>query len=48
MKFGTTADFKGFVLAKAAIQVFANATVEGRLLSQTAVTLIASQVKPPE
>ncbi len=44
---GTTAQFKGVVLAKAGIALNTDATVKGRLLAQTAVTLIANTVTAP-
>ncbi|WP_415396561.1 ice-binding family protein [Sulfurimonas sp. CS5] len=45
--FGTTADFKGIVLAQKGIVVNNGATVKGRLLAQTAVTLDANAVTQP-
>ncbi len=47
MTFGTTADFKGIVLAQKGIVVNNGATVKGRLLAQTAVTLDANAVTQP-
>jgi len=44
---GTTADFKGIALAEKAISVNTGAIVNGRLLSQTAVTLDANAVTEP-
>jgi hypothetical protein len=44
---GTTAHFEGVVLAHKAIIVKTGATVTGRLLGQTAVTLEANPVTPP-
>lgn len=43
---GTTADFSGVILSKTLISLNTGATVTGRLLAQTAVTLIANTVKP--
>lgn len=43
---GTTAVFRGVILAEKAINVNTGATVNGRLLSQTAVPLQQSTVKP--
>jgi hypothetical protein len=43
----TTASFQGIVLAHKAIAVRTGATVNGRLLSQTAVTLDANTVDQP-
>ena len=44
---GTTAHFEGVVLAKTVIAVNTGATVNGRLLSQTAVTLQMNKVTQP-
>jgi len=44
---GTTADFKGIVLAQKGIVVNTGARVKGRLLAQTAVTLDANAVTQP-
>jgi predicted acyltransferase (DUF342 family) len=44
---GTTSVFEGVVLAHKKIVVRTGATVNGRLLSQTAVTLDANYVEPP-
>jgi hypothetical protein len=44
---GTTAQFKGVALAQKAIAVNTGATVNGRLLAQTAVTLDANAVTQP-
>jgi len=43
---GTTANFSGVILSKTLISLNTGATVTGRLLAQTAVTLIANTVKP--
>jgi len=43
---GTTVNFSGIILSKTLISVNTGAKVTGRLLAQTAVTLIASSVKP--
>jgi len=43
---GTSANFSGIILSKTLISVNTGAKVTGRLLAQTAVTLIASTVKP--
>ena len=43
---GTTANFSGVILSKTLISLNTGAKVNGRLLAQTAVTLIASTVKP--
>jgi Ice-binding-like len=43
---GTTVNFSGVILSKTLISVNTGAKVTGRLLAQTAVTLIASSVKP--
>jgi len=42
---GTTVDFSGVILSKTLISLNTNAKVTGRLLAQTAVTLIANTVK---
>jgi hypothetical protein len=44
---GTAADFKGIILSQTLISMNAGATIRGRLLAQTAVTLIASKVTQP-
>ena len=44
---GTTAHFEGVVLAKTMIAVNTGATVTGRLLAQTAVTLQMNAVTEP-
>ncbi|HAL83595.1 MAG TPA: DUF3494 domain-containing protein [Mucilaginibacter sp.] len=43
---GTTVNFSGNILSKTLISLNTGATVTGRLLAQTAVTLIANTVKP--
>jgi hypothetical protein len=43
---GTTVNFSGVILCKTLISLNTGATVTGRLLAQTAVTLIANTVKP--
>jgi hypothetical protein len=43
---GTTVNFSGIILSKTLISLNTNAKVTGRLLAQTAVTLIANTVKP--
>ncbi|MFI5136421.1 MAG: ice-binding family protein [Sphingobacteriales bacterium] len=43
---GTTVNFSGNILCKTLISLNTGATVRGRLLAQTAVTLIANTVKP--
>jgi hypothetical protein len=43
---GTTVNFSGIVLSKTLIAVNTGAKVTGRLFAQTAVTLIANDVKP--
>ncbi len=43
---GTTVNFSGIILSKTLISLNTGATVTGRLLAQTAVTLIANTVKP--
>jgi hypothetical protein len=43
---GTTVDFKGVILSKTLISLNTNAKVTGKLLAQTAVTLIANSVHP--
>jgi hypothetical protein len=44
---GTTSEFKGTLLGKTSIAVQTGATVEGRLLAQTAVTLQMNTVTMP-
>jgi hypothetical protein len=44
---GTTSDFKGIVLCMTQIIVQTGATVNGRLLAQTAITLDANSVTEP-
>jgi hypothetical protein len=44
---GTTAHFEGIVLAKTMIAVNTGASVSGRLLAQTAVTLQMNAVTQP-
>jgi len=44
---GTTAHFEGVVLAKTMIAVNTGATVNGRLLAQTAVTLQMNAITEP-
>ncbi len=44
---GTTSDFHGIILCQTAIVLQTGASVEGRLLAQTAVTLDASTVTQP-
>jgi len=44
---GTTADFKGVILAAKAITLNTGATGTGRLLAQTAVTLLSNTVTQP-
>jgi hypothetical protein len=44
---GTTSNFKGIVLSKTLIAMKTGATVNGRLLSQTAVTLEQNKVTRP-
>lgn len=44
---GTNADFSGIILSKTLISLNTGAKVTGRLLAQTAVTLIASTVTKP-
>jgi hypothetical protein len=43
---GTTVDFKGTILSKTLISLNTGAKVTGKLLAQTAVTLIANSVHP--
>jgi hypothetical protein len=43
---GTTVDFKGVILSKTLISLNTGARVTGKLLAQTAVTLIANSVHP--
>ncbi len=44
---GTTADFKGIILCKTLIAMKTGATLDGRALAQTAVTLQANDVTAP-
>ena len=44
---GTAADFSGIILSKTLISLNTGAKVKGRLLAQTAVTLIANKVTKP-
>jgi hypothetical protein len=44
---GTTADVKGIILSKTLISMNTGATLNGRALAQTAVTLIANAVTAP-
>ncbi|HLD35597.1 MAG TPA: ice-binding family protein [Planctomycetota bacterium] len=44
---GTTADFKGIILCKTLIEIQTGATLHGRALAQTAVTLDANAVTEP-
>jgi len=44
---GTTAHFEGVILAKTMIAVNTGASVNGRLLAQTAVTLQMNTVTQP-
>ena len=44
---GTTVDFSGIILSKTLISLEAGAKVTGRLLAQTAVTLIANTITQP-
>lgn len=45
---GTAADFSGIILSKTLISLNTGAKVNGRLLAQTAVTLIANTVTQPQ
>jgi hypothetical protein len=45
---GTTSHFEGTVLSKTLIAMQTGASINGRLLSQTAVTLQMNKVKKPE
>ena len=45
---GTEAHFEGIILAKAGINLNTGASINGRLLSQTAVTLKSNAVTAPE
>jgi len=45
---GTTSHFEGIILSKALIAVQTHASVNGRLLSQTAVTLQMNRVTKPK
>jgi hypothetical protein len=47
VRLGTTSHFEGIILAKTLIAVQTNATVHGRLFSQTAVTLEMNKVTQP-
>ncbi|MCZ7357609.1 MAG: ice-binding family protein [Candidatus Methanoperedens sp.] len=44
---GTTSDFKGIILSKTLISLNTDATLDGRALAQTAVTLIANVITAP-
>ena len=44
---GTTADFKGIILCQTLIEMQTDATLDGRALAQTAVTLDANDVTKP-
>jgi hypothetical protein len=44
---GTNADFEGVILSKTLIAVNTGASVNGRLLAQTAVTLQQNKVTAP-
>jgi len=44
---GTTSDFKGVILCKTAIVLKTGATLDGRALAQTAVTLEANDITAP-
>jgi Ice-binding-like len=44
---GTTADFKGIILCQTAIALNTGATLVGRALAQTAVTLQMNPVTQP-
>lgn len=44
---GTTSDFKGIILSKTLISLNTGATLNGRALAQTAVTLIANVITVP-
>jgi hypothetical protein len=44
---GTTSDFKGIILSKTLISLNTGATLNGRALAQTAVTLIANVITAP-
>lgn len=44
---GTTSHFEGIILGKTGINLRTGATMNGRLLAQTAVTLQMSTVKEP-
>jgi len=45
--FGTTADVKGIILSQTLISLNTGATLSGRALAQTAVTLIANTITAP-
>ena len=45
---GTTSRFEGIILSKTMIAMQTGASINGRLLSQTAVTLQMNKVKKPE
>ena len=47
MTIGTTAHFEGVVLAKTMVAVNTGASVNGRLLAQTAVTLKMNSITQP-
>jgi hypothetical protein len=47
VSFGTTAHFEGVVLGKSLIAVKTGASVTGRLLAQTAVTLQVNAITQP-
>jgi hypothetical protein len=44
---GTTADFKGIILCKTAIALQTGASLDGRALAQTAVTLQKNDITQP-
>ena len=44
---GTAADFKGIILSQTLISMNTGATLSGRALAQTAVTLIANTITAP-
>jgi hypothetical protein len=47
VKLGTTSQFEGIILSKTLIAVQTHASINGRLLSQTAVTLQMNKVTQP-